>query len=85
MATTITLQGPRTTAARRFFRNLVPRPRRLGDAWTDDAVTAAAARPGGDAAGEGLATFAKAVIGWGVLAFAAWSAGIQIKRTWDRG
>lgn len=84
MATTITLQGPRTTAARRFFRHLIPRAPRLGDVWNDDATAAAAAAPR-DPSGDGLATFAKAAFGWGVLAFAAWSAGIQVKRTWDRG
>lgn len=84
MATTITLQGPRTARARRFFRHLIPRAPRLGDAWSDEAAAAAAAPPRRDAFGDGLATVAKSAFGWGILAFAAWSAGIHVKRTWDR-
>ncbi len=82
MATTITLQGPRTVRARRFFRNLIPRAPRLGDAWSDEAASAAAATPRGDAFGAGLAVMAKATVGWGILAFAAWSAGIRVARVW---
>lgn len=85
MATTITLQGPRTSKARRFFRNLIPRAPHLGDAWSDEATAAAAAAPRRDAFGEGLAVAAKSAFGWAILTFAVWSAGIQIKRTWDKG
>lgn len=84
MATTITLQGPRASTARRFFRHLIPRAPHLGDVWSDEAAAAAAATPRPDALGEGIATAAKSAFGWAILTFAVWSAGIQIKRTWGR-
>ena len=83
MATTITLGRPGSGTIRRFVNNLRLHPRTLGDAWTDDAAAAAAAAPK-DPAGDAAVGFLKAAAGWGILAFAAWSAGIQIKRTWDK-
>lgn len=84
MATTMTLAGPRNAAVR-FFNNLRLRPRQLGDVWTDDQTAAAALAPSRDPFGDAVAAFAKSAVGWGVLAFAVWSAGIQVKRSWDRG
>ena len=70
MPTTITLDGVRTTALRRFFHNLAPRPRpSLGDAWSDDT-----AAPGSNNA---VADFTTAAFGWGVLAFAVGTAAIR--------
>lgn len=85
MATTITLQGPRTSKARRFFRNLIPRAPHLGDAWSDETAAAAAAAPRPDAFGEGLATAAKSAFGWGILTFAVWTAGLRIAEAWRKG
>lgn len=70
MPTTMTLEGVRMSRFKSFLRNLGPR--RLGDAWSDDAT--AAATPTVAAGSNAAADFTTAALGWGVLAFAAGSA-----------
>lgn len=83
MATTITLGRPGSGAVRRFFRNIRLRPQ-LGDAWSDEAA-AAAAMTAKDPVGEAAATFMKSTIGWGVVAFAVWTAGLRAAEAWRKG